>query len=308
MSDSDYTFIRELGSGSFGTTWLAKNKKTSEKVAIKIFGNISLDAKKKRAAKEDWMHEIKMLKALLKSCFPYAVCVHDTYLEDDIPRLVMDFVDGQSLGQQLDTQWPRSVKQGVILAYDLIKGIQIIHKHGIVHEDIKGDNIIWDKKMKQYRFIDFGLSCQYKTKTVNLATVKFPCGTYGTKYISSPDMEYARYHDPIVPWLTLQSHDYWSIGLELLRWYTLPTTRNYYIKEYEKWSGKKPTLAFINRTHLHSWGPLYYLLDPMFIHSEIEKIPNETVRLICCALLEFNGEERWNNFQEISKLLDNLEE
>ncbi len=305
MGDNDYKFVKELGSGSFGTTWLAKNKKSGEKVAIKIFGNVTMKERQKESAREDWMHELKMLKALLESCHPYAVCIVDSYLEEGIPRLVMDFVNGESLSKQME-KWPRNKKQGAILAHDLIKGIEIIHSHGVVHEDIKGDNIIWDKTMKQYRYIDFGLACRKRTPTVNLKTAKFPCGTYGTKYIASPDMEARRQSSKsVVPWAMLQAHDYWAIGLEILRWHTFEDYDGFYIDQYEDWAGKPPSASLVKSISLNSWGPLYWKMDPEFIQYQIEKIWNDDIRFICMSLLEFDGKKRFNNFKTVAKCINN---
>lgn len=297
--DSNYKFIKVLGSGSFGTTWLAQDKKSSEKVAIKIFK--ARDKTKSNIEEFQW--EIEMLSALLKECFPHAVCARESYIENGDPRLVMDFVDGENLSDQIFTKWPRKKST---LECDLIRGIRVVHSHGIVHEDIKGANIMWDKKMKMYRYIDFGLSCtkQYsKDGMVNLNRIRFPCGTYGTKYIASPDMELYRQTNKIIPWEILQAHDYWAIGLEILRWHTLnPKLDMYYYVEYMKFCKKNNmdlTKKFIREAHLDSAYPLYWKLDPRFIEYEISKVKNSTSKALLFLLLEQDGHKRFENFQTI---------
>jgi len=293
--DSKYNFIKALGAGSFGTTWLAKDKETDQKVAIKIF-----KMNKDKSHIDDFLWEVEMISRLLKTCYPHAVCVVETYIQDSQPRLVMDYVDGESLEDQIFTKWPRKTNS---LACDLINGIKIIHSHGIVHEDIKGANIMWDKNLKMYRYIDFGLSCSKdyaKGGMVNLNRIRFPCGTYGTKYIASPDMEEARERAKPVPWNILQAHDYWAIGLELLRWHTLnPKKGMYYFDEYKAFAGKV-SKQFIKQTRLDSDHPIYYLLGSDFIQWEIQKVKSVETRMILSALLEFDGEKRFKNFKKIS--------
>jgi serine/threonine protein kinase len=216
----------------------------------------------------------------------------------------MDYVDGESLEKQMFVKWPRKTNS---LACDLINGIKIIHSHGIVHEDIKGANIMWDKHLKMYRYIDFGLSCSKdyaKDGMVNLNRIRFPCGTYGTKYIASPDMEEYREANKPVSWNILQAHDYWSIGIELLRWHTFnPKKKMYYFTEYKKYckeAGIAMTKSIIKQAHLDGDHPIYWLLGSEFIQWEISKVKSSEMRRILELLLEFNGEKRFKNFKEIS--------
>lgn len=306
MSDDQYKFIKELGSGSFGSTWLAQDKKTREKVAIKIFKA----GKDEESAVYYWQWEIQMLKDLLDKCYPFAVCLVNSYIEDHAPRLVMQYVDGESMEHLLLSRktLPTCKSKFKNVAFDLIKGIQMIHSQGIVHEDIKELNIMWDKQMGTFRYIDFGLACarcgeDKKCKdTVNLKKVQFPCATYGTRWIAAPDVEALRKENPIVPWSILEAKDYWDIGLVLLRWFTfLANIQGYYLIEYDKFLGKQLSEYFIKNTRLNSENPLYYLLSPDFIQSEVDKIKIPQIQEIVGLLLEFDGYKRFDNFKQIVK-------
>jgi hypothetical protein len=165
---------------------------------------------------------------------------------------------------------------------------------------------MWDKKMKMYRYIDFGLSCSKsyaREGMVNLNRIRFPCGTYGTKYIASPDMEQSRGNSATVPWSIIQAHDYWAIGLEILRWHTFNPKRDmYYYNEYEKYCKKnniKLTKQTIKDAHIDSEYPLYWKMDKEFIESEIAKVKDPTSRELLSLLLEFDGNKRFENFQTI---------
>lgn len=301
-----YRFVKRLGSGSFGTTWLAIKISTGEKVAIKIFGNDDMKPSQLKDIVDDWKWEKKMLAGLLHECYPHAVCVVDSYIKDGIPRLVMEFVNGKSLTKLLfDKKFPRKDNN---LLKDLVDGIKIIHAHGIVHEDVKGDNIIYDNDLKIFRYIDFGLACIKKSETFDFGKKRFPCGTYGTSYINSPDLDEARQTNAITPWSILQAHDFWSIGIEVLRWFTFQIKPLYYLSEYKRYCKENglpmPTKEFINQTHLKSFHPMYYLLPSEFIQREICKVDDLKIRVCLFLLLEYDGIIRADNFSTVVQILD----
>lgn len=306
--ENGYRFVRTLGAGSFGTTFLAIQISTGKKVAIKVFGDEDNKMTRSKLAgiMEDWVWEKKMLAALLEECYPFAVCIIDSYIKNTIPRLVMDFVSGQSLTKKLfETKFPRPDDN---LLKDLVNGIKIIHSHGIVHEDIKGDNIIYDNDLKIWRYIDFGLACLKKSSMFDFGKKLFPCGTYGTRYITSPDLEDAREEHAVVPWNVLEAHDYWSIGLEVLRWHTFKAKILYYLTEYKSYCKENglpmPTKEFIDETHLKSFHPLYFLLPSEFIEREICKVTDIKIRVMLFLLLEFDGPKRVENFPTVCAILD----
>lgn len=301
-TDSAYTFKKVLGSGSFGTTWLATDKRTKTNVAIKMFVTERTEPSDQAKSIESWKWEIDMIRKLLDACQPYAICIVNAYIENRVPRLVMEYVDGETLHSMIQ-KWPRRRKPNPI--HDLIKGIRIIHKYGVVHEDIKELNVMWDRKLKHYRFIDFGLACttDYLGEGGHLdpAVARFPCGTRGTGWIASPDMEAVRTKPATFTWEMLQGHDYWAIGLLGLRWETLdPRVGMYYYNEYSHYlGGSKITRRMISELNLDSERPFYYLLEPGFIRQEIDKIKDDKVREMVGLLLVFDGEERMRNVEMI---------
>jgi serine/threonine protein kinase len=315
MPDNKYEFIKVLGSGSHGATWEAQRKSDGHLVAIKIFGDRAWD----EDTIEDWEWEKRMMKSLLKDCSPYAVCVLDAYIEvdDGLPRLVMDLVQGPAVYNLIVGSDAASRPLKWQYVTDLINGIQKIHKHNIVHEDIKSENIVYDKQLHIFRYIDFGLSClktarkaayNHRTKMINLAKVDFPCSTYGTRYTASPVMiTYTQIEPkskrPKVPWALLQAQDYWQIGLEILRYYTFEPFENYYIDAYRKWSNDEPTDEFIYDSNLDSGHPYYYLLPQEFICSEILKISDLKVKAILMLLLDYDDYKRVQNFKLVKNIV-----
>jgi casein kinase II subunit alpha len=68
----------------------------------------------------------------------------------------MEYIKGKSLEQLIG-----KLNEEIVWYFskDLLKGLNAIHCRGILHNDIKPENIIFDQNSKQIRFIDFGLAC-----------------------------------------------------------------------------------------------------------------------------------------------------
>lgn len=286
---NNYIFEKVLGSGTFGTTWKAKDKLSRNFVAIKIF--------KPNIKQYLWENEITIMKNL--SCSPYIACLIDSFTEGQNSYLVMSFINGKNL-----LQYNRSDNfkpSGNQLLHDLIKGIQYIHFLNIVHQDVKDENVMYDQTTKTFKYIDFGLSCIKKGPTFDLSINQFPCGTYGSQYIASPGFEKERMKKAIVPWSLLESHDYWGIGLILLRWYTF--RKNNLLAKYTEWLGYKPSKKFIETTMINTNGPRYYLLQEQFIKYYLNNIRNLLVRAYVRLLLDFDDYKRIDNFNKIVELV-----
>jgi len=217
----------------------------------------------------------------------------------------MDFIRGESVN--------KLILGGIKLANrnnnhqilkNLISGISAIHSKGIVHQDIKGDNLMFDYNYNDgyYRFIDFGLSCVKKGNKVKKSRDNWPCGTIGTRY-TSPQEIAIKNKNKFIDWKTLEAHDYWSIGIVLLRWYTFNGSQNYYSNIVKKWAktGKEKLAHTVNA---YSLFPYYYLFPEELLCSEIGKIKNHAARAIVGLLLEQDPIKRWNNFKTVKYILD----
>lgn len=311
-SGKTYEYVQELGSGTYGTTWMAIDKSLDKKVAIKVFSRPGkLGQAKIEDIEEDWTIEIDALEKILPKCCPHAVCIKDYWFGKDGAKIVMDFVRGESLNKQIV-----GGKQGIKLSKrigdhrllkNLVEGIEAIHSQGVAHQDIKGDNIMYDFDYQDgyYRYIDFGLSCVKKGQKVNKDRDNWPCGTIGTRYTSPEEIVNVRNKKTTLDWKMLEAHDYWSIGVVLLRWYTFDGSRYYYssiVNEYAKTDKGAEKLA--NLTNAHSVFPYYFKFPEELLCSEIGKIKEPAARAIVGLLLEKDPMKRWNNFKTIKYILD----
>lgn len=285
-------FQKELGTGTYGTTWLATDS-TGQQVAIK-----KLKVPDYLSLQEDLIIELAALKSILPTCEPYAVCIKDWSINIiEGAQIVMQFIDGVSINKLitglrlslLDRQNDNRIVE------NLIQGIKHIHSTGVVHQDIKDENLMWDARLKIFRFIDFGLSCVKINEKVNTARRNWPCGTIGTYYTASPDMAAIRGKNRTVSWMQLQAHDYWSIGIVLLRWFTFNGSYYYYSDLLNNYYKRPPINRILSRS---KFAPVYYEFSEDLLQHEINKIPDLMVRQVVSTLLIKDWKKRFAAFND----------
>lgn len=155
----DYELIRILGRGHFGTVWEATRKSDEKTVALKV---VQID-KRNPTAVQDLVREVSILsKVSDPSCKPYLACIYGyKYLPDSGEFLIeMELVEGKRLDLYVKSIHDRSTlyRHLLLIMKDIVKALQYLHSNGIVHNDVKPDNIIIDKDLTPV-LVDFGASC-----------------------------------------------------------------------------------------------------------------------------------------------------
>jgi len=130
-----YRVERELGQGGMATVYLAEDLKHHRKVAIKV---LRQDVAQSIGA-ERFLQEIRLAAGL---SHPHILPVHDSGEADGLLFYVMPNVEGQSVRDLLDGGGPLSVDVAVRIAREVAEALDYAHRHGVVHRDIKPDNIM----------------------------------------------------------------------------------------------------------------------------------------------------------------------
>ena len=168
-----------MGEGSFGRVLLCRNKINGEARAVKILKkSILIDPK----VKEQFSQEFNILKKL---DHPNIVRIYEIYQSQQSLSLVFEVCQGNSLATLLKEEIDLSLEVKKEILRQLFRGINYLHSQGIVHRDIKPDNIVFVKKLSSVstsldvdlRIIDFGLAYEHKEKTfkdwANIGTYNF---------------------------------------------------------------------------------------------------------------------------------------
>ena len=130
-----YRIERELGAGGMATVYLAEDLKHHRQVALKLL-------KPELAAvlgAERFVQEIKTTAALQH---PHILPLFDSGAADGFLFYVMPFIDGETLRSKLDRETQLGIDEAVRIAREVLDALHYAHEHGIVHRDVKPENIL----------------------------------------------------------------------------------------------------------------------------------------------------------------------
>jgi serine/threonine-protein kinase len=146
-----YTIVEEVGAGGMGQVYKAIDNQLAKTVALKL---IRPDTAVQHEAIERFRRELALAQKVTHS----NVCrVHDLGEVDGIVYISMEFVEGQTLEDLIQSVGHLSPKQTVHLGRQVCAGLQAIHERGIVHRDLKPANIMIDRSGHAI-VMDFGMA------------------------------------------------------------------------------------------------------------------------------------------------------
>lgn len=143
-----YKLIARLGAGGMGVVFLGT--KGTDRAAIKVVRNSFLDDP---SLKTRFVREIETLKKINS---PFVAKIVDSSMEEELSWHAVEFVNGPTLRELIDSNGPLTEDLWWELAHQLGEGLAAVHRLGIVHRDIKPANIIMSDTGP--KIIDFGIS------------------------------------------------------------------------------------------------------------------------------------------------------
>jgi serine/threonine-protein kinase len=130
-----YALDRQIGEGGMATVYLAQDLKHKRPVAIKVL-RPELAA---TIGSERFLREVEMAAQLQH---PHVVPVYDSGVADGVLYYVMPFVEGESLRDRLRREGKLPLAEAVRLTREAASALQYAHQHGIIHRDVKPENIM----------------------------------------------------------------------------------------------------------------------------------------------------------------------
>jgi len=147
---SHYRILEKLGEGGMGVVYKAQDIKLDRIVALKFLPkHLLCDSE----AKVRFEHEAKAASALNHTNI---TTIHEIDEFEGECFICMEYVGGKSL-KKLSEEKAFSIKEVVDIAIQVCEGLAIAHERGIVHRDIKSDNIMLTTR-GQVKIMDFGLA------------------------------------------------------------------------------------------------------------------------------------------------------
>jgi predicted Ser/Thr protein kinase len=158
-SNGRFQKLRQLGTGGFGTVWLAKDTQLNRTVAIKM-------AHAPDAETEERM--LREARALAAVHHPNCVRVYDIVSEADGLGLIMEYIEGEQLAEVVHGQSTLSDLQAARLWLTMAGALTAAHAKGVLHRDVKPANVIVDPDGNPH-LIDFGIARSKGDQTLTAA-------------------------------------------------------------------------------------------------------------------------------------------
>jgi serine/threonine protein kinase/tetratricopeptide (TPR) repeat protein len=130
-----YDIEREIGQGAFATVYLARDLKHERKVAVKV-----LNADPTSDLSE--LRFIREIRTLARLQHPNILPLHDSGHVEALLYYVMPYISGDTVRDRIDREKQMSVEAACSIARDIADALAYAHAQGIIHRDIKPDNIL----------------------------------------------------------------------------------------------------------------------------------------------------------------------
>ena len=195
-----YELERKIGEGGMARIYAGRDLRLSRRVAIKIPHSHFVNDPD---FIERFRHEAQAAAML---SHPNIVDVYDVGKDGEISYIVMEFVEGTDLKSRINREAPLPVEQGVAIAEQIARGLHAAHRAGMVHRDIKPQNVIVTPD-GQARITDFGVAKSHLSTALTETGVAF-----GTVDYLSPEQAQGR---PATP-----QSDVYALGVVLFEMLT----------------------------------------------------------------------------------------
>jgi WD40 repeat protein/tRNA A-37 threonylcarbamoyl transferase component Bud32 len=145
-----FEFVEQIGIGSFGTVYKARDTELDRLVALKVprSGNIP--------QAEDMDRFLREAKSAAQLKHPSIVSLYDAGQSDGTCYLVSEFIHGATLAERLSAR-RFSFRQAAELIAELADALHYAHQRGVIHRDLKPSNIMLDMEGRPH-LMDFGLA------------------------------------------------------------------------------------------------------------------------------------------------------
>ena len=168
-----YEIISKIGSGGMADVYKAKDHTLNRFVAVKV---LKPEFRKDKGFITKFRVEAQSAAGL---AHPNIVNVYDVGEDNGISFIVMELVEGNTLKEYIEKKGRLAVREATSIAIQVSMGLQAAHNNGIVHRDVKPQNIIisTDGKVK---VTDFGIARVATTNTIS-------SNVMGSVHYSSPE-------------------------------------------------------------------------------------------------------------------------
>jgi serine/threonine protein kinase len=191
----DRYYLQELkGRGSFGEVWLAKDQQLDIDVAVKVY--ISLDSRGVEEFRTEYKTTFGLSHPNLLHALHFDIC-------EDRPYLVMPYCPSSAMNYIGNIDEPTLWR----FLHDVASGLEYLHGMGIIHHDIKPDNILMDTN-GNFVITDFGISVKFRSTLRRISSRQVNTGSRGSMPYMAPEM-FAETPEAV------NATDIWALGVTM---------------------------------------------------------------------------------------------
>ncbi|HEX7195247.1 MAG TPA: serine/threonine-protein kinase [Candidatus Limnocylindria bacterium] len=165
-----YRLIERLAVGGSAEVWRAHDEQLDRPVAVKRLHPHLLpdEPSRRRLAAE--------ARAAASLSHPVIVDVYDVDATGEAPALVMELVDGESLGTRIERDGPLEPREAAAVTADLAEALYQAHQRGVIHRDVKPGNVLLARDGRT-RLVDFGIAHSLADASARLTLTGTVVGT-----------------------------------------------------------------------------------------------------------------------------------
>jgi serine/threonine-protein kinase len=147
-----YSIVRELGRGGMGVVYLAHEVHLDRLVAIKL---LPPEKAERPQLREHFLREARLAARL---SHPHIIAIHSVDEVAGFVFYVMTYVEGETLAERVRSRGPVSASDGVRMLREVTWALGYAHSMGVVHRDVKPDNILIEASSGRALVADFGIA------------------------------------------------------------------------------------------------------------------------------------------------------
>ncbi|MDJ0724701.1 MAG: serine/threonine-protein kinase [Prochloraceae cyanobacterium] len=167
LQNNKYILQEEIKRGISGVTYKAFNTATKQEVTIKTL-NLAI-------GQDSYLEELRKksfdeARRLVRCSHPNIIRFRDFFIEEEMPYIVMDAIRGVTLDRIVFPNNPLPEDVAVNCMRQIGEAVKVIHASGLLHRDIRPENIMLREGGQQVVLIDFGIAREFKAGSVQTHT------------------------------------------------------------------------------------------------------------------------------------------
>ncbi|AFY83156.1 serine/threonine-protein kinase [Oscillatoria acuminata] len=156
-----FTIDRQIGKGGLGITYLAHNQR-GQRWVIKTLKDEVMTNPEYAEYRDKYLRDFKDEALRLAICrHPHIVQIENVFHHEGLPCIVMEYIQGMDLGKRVKRYGPLSESEALRYIRQVGEALRVVHEKGLLHRDLKPQNIMLRAEQDEAVLIDFGIAREF---------------------------------------------------------------------------------------------------------------------------------------------------